>query len=315
MAPTASRYTRNAPARRQSRRTSGRRRTCRPLQDGGEVGSGPRPGGRLRTLSMGEDHRHDHVRVLAPGREREVVAALGEMAEARQEPVELDPELGEIGPFDERGRATIGQRRGGIGGQVACDGGQVVQRRGRAPGRPVAPPGRRVDTDRVDAGGPELEGERAVVAVHHERNDDVGVGSSPGERRDRVDPPEQRLVVEIRRVLGPRGWPGPGPARRSRRAPSGPAGGCAARRRRRAAGAAGPRHRGGTRAPPVPWAGRGGARGCHGASRAPRRRRRWWSCRSRRDSRTNGRDPPAGRRAGRPAPRARRSRRHSRAGR
>ena len=37
--------------------------------------------------------------------------------------------------------------------------------------------------------------------MHHERHDDVGVGSSPGERRDRVDPPEQRLVVEIHRVL------------------------------------------------------------------------------------------------------------------
>ena len=159
---------------------------------------------------MGEDHRDDHVRVLAPGREREVVAALGEMAEARQEPVELDPELGEVGPFDERGRATIGQRRGGIGGQVARDGGQVVQRRGRAPGRPVAPPGRRVDTDGVDAGGPELDGERAVVSVHHERNDDVGVGRSPGERRDRVDPPEQRLVVEIRRVLVREDGLGPG---------------------------------------------------------------------------------------------------------
>ena len=264
---------------------------------------------------MGEDHRHDRVGVLAPGREREVVAALGEMAEARQEPVELDPEPGEVRPFGERGRATIGQRCGGIGGQVARDGSQVVQRRGRAPGHPITPSGRRVDADRVDARGSELEGERAVVAVHDERHDDVGVGRAPGERGDRIDPPQQRLVVQVVRVLGREDRLGPGPARRSRRAPSGPAGGCAARRRRHAAGGAGPQHRDGTRAPPAPWAGRAGAPGCHGASRAPRTRPRWWSCRSRPDSRTNGRDPRAGRRGGRPAPRARRSRRRSRAGR
>ena len=123
--------------------------------DGEGVASAPgRRGGRLQRSAGGASGRARWARIIATttsGSSRQVGSEKSlplserwpKRARNRSSPT---PELGEVGPFGERGRAAIGQSaRGGIGGQVARDGGQVVQGRGRAPGHPVTPsrpPGR-----------------------------------------------------------------------------------------------------------------------------------------------------------------------------